>query len=1237
MADLGIVETEIKPHAPTQVVAFDDTIENADDVAKTQNEFIIQEQERLKNVAQASVLDWDTNDDGFSIPGVGRKWEAFAHTWDETWAAKGYDYFKYDRAFFRDTDEEFLNTWDNDAKFEFLASNGLSLDNFNEISDAVSFEHATDLTEIIKLNKDRTEQIQNALTDTEHLVSSLVTSIADVDIVIGGIGGITAKAIATSAKTSSTIAKITAGSEVGYGAFIGAIDEDTSMAEAMLFSTFIGAIDYSVIKKMNSVDNVTIGSSIVDAPSNNAVMSAGSRKEAIDLAISAERQSPNMRNQKMSEMIDEMDSAKPNEAKVARLQKEIDELDAIGAKKPKTKTSLDEMKRVEVLKAEITKRLKMAKSEGFKQLNQHVKKVGIKLSTKELGLIHQTKRDILEIADDIEMNISYIKKDLEALAKGDIKIGSEVLAVYERLHTDGLISKSAFDQINSSFQKADGKGFSRPKIEIVSNGVNKNMDIKINGKKVSKVGFALGASLAASSAFAYDGTDLAEDAGILLVAGVLGLAGIRNAKTIAKYIAGVGSSVKVAKAMEQTVGVRAKIADNLNKTRTRLTETLEPLIKDTTGKMRQLVDDMYYNPVDTQRTVERIKNQQYHAHWNTLQKLVKESYIQWLKDTGIGRVEGALSLFTSQSKRYEYDKMVTEYIEYGYHADVPSIVEGAKSVNRILDSMMDEMRGAGVKDVDKTTILKNYVPRNTRTGNITSILANATPSSRAAFVKEFSKMLTKSTNPENVAEVYINAVANSVNGAGKKGISSIEDIRKVAETHGFGDDVVNEIADALGVGGDKFGRLKNRIPMDKRMFKGVTIEYIDGTAPYTVALDDIFEQDIMNIMTDYLNKASGQVAFADMGYKSIDEAMEIVAGSGAKPKVITEVMNDIQALSGSPVIDYSSTINKVMRDVGNMVMGTKMITSTISLAPEALATAFKLNKSGWRGVFQNLNKNLLGEYGDDSFMMKSLTEEKGLGLGTHQYGASYGAYKSIDEVGNVSGGEVGLDVFSKVSEVVRDFTLHTLPFVRTSDFLTKVNMQDSLQALYNHSRGTNVFKDYEKTSFAISPRVEELLQRLELNEKGHVKYFDVSKWSRSDRIDLYTTLDAMLQKRIQQSTMGTTASYSRQTALGVVASVLIKFPMSAYSNIGSFLGRGMMAGDANAMLQTSLWFGGAAIGTMARNELYGRDYDENDIMMAALLSHPFAGAYGTSIGLMNPAPTKALADAQEAVNIYNYK
>jgi len=1234
MADLGSVETEIKPHEPAQVVAFDETIENATDVAKSQNQFIVQEQRRLTNIAQASVLDWN---EGEVLPDVGEKWRGFSHTFDETWVAKGYDYFKHDRALFRDTDEEFLNSWDNDAKFKFLTDNGLSLDNFNEISDAVSYEHAVDLSDLIKIDNERTEQIQNSLTDTQQLVSSLVTSIADVDIIIGGLGATVAKTMAATAKTSSTIAKITAGSEVGYGAFIGAIDDDTSMTEAMLLSTFIGAIDYSIIRKMNSVDNMTIGSSVVNAPNDNAVMSVGSRREAIDLTLATERKSPNARNQKMSEMIDEMDSAKPNQSKVARLQKEIDELDAIGVKKPKTKTSLDELKRVEVLKAEIIKRLKMNKSAGFKQLDDHIKKTGTKLSTKELGLIHQTKRDILEIADDIEMNVSYIKKDLEALAKSDVKLGSEILSVYEKLHTEGYISKSAFEQINSSFQKADGKGFNRPKIEVVSNGINKNMDIKINGKKVSKVAFALGASLAATGAFGYEGEDLAEDAGIILLAGVLGLAAITNAKTIAKYIAGVGSSVKVADAMEQTMGVRAKIADNLNKTRTRLTETLEPLLQDTTGKMRKLIDDMYYNPIDTQRTVERIKNQQYHAHWNTLQKLVKESYIQWLKDTGTGRIEGALSLFTSQSKRYEYDKMVTEHIEYGYHADVPSIVDGAKNVNRILDSMMAEMRGAGVKDVDKTTILKNYVPRNTRTGNISSVLANATPSSRTAFIKEFSKMLTKSTNPENVAEVYIDAIANATNGAGKKGISSIEEIRKVAETHGFGDDVVNEIADALGVGGDKFGRLKNRIPMDKRQFKGVTIEYVDGTAPYTVALDDIFEQDIMNIMTDYLNKASGQVAFADMGYKSVDEAIEIVAGSGAKPKVITEVMNDIQALSGSSVIDYSSTINKVMRDVGNLVMGTKMITSTISLAPEVLATAFKLNKSGWRGVFQNLNKNLMAEYGDDSFMMKSLTEEKGLGLGTHQYGASYGAYKSIDEVGNVSGGEVGLDVFSKVSEVVRDFTLHTLPFVRTSDFLTKVNMQDSLQALYNHSRGTNVFKDYEKTSFAITPRVEELLKRLELNEKGHIKYFDVSKWSRSDRIDLYTTIDAMLQKRIQQSTMGTTASYSRQTALGVVASVLIKFPMSAYSNIGSFLGRGMMAGDANAMIQTSLWFGGAAMGTMARNELYGRDYDENDIMMAALLSHPFAGAYGTAIGLMNPAPTKALADAQEAVNIYNYK
>jgi len=1196
--------------------------------------------ERQNNVAQATFF--DSEEKGF----VGEKWRAFSNSWDETWLAKGIDYFEHDRAFFRDTNEEFVASWDDKAQLDFVKNKGLGLDAVNTIRDAVSMEHAEDLASMLIKDNDRQNQINNALTSTEKIISSLVTSVADVDIIIGGIGALGAKVANSTVKTASVLDKVnkgiasgTAATELGYGAFISAVDDDISLGEAMLFSTIIGAVDYSIVRRLSDADTMKLAQSVVDAPSMSTMTRNEQIKNMVDTAVNTERASPTARNKAMSDMLDEMDSVKPNEAKIARLQKEIDALDDIGKTKPKTLTSLDEMKRVEILKEAIKKRLAYAKTIGFKQIHAKMKEsINLKLSDTELRLIHQEKQDVLELSSKIEMDITLIKNDLESLAKGDVDTASEVLSVYEKLHNNGHISKSTFEQLQSSFKKGRDGEYKRPSIEIKDSGYGKPMEIKINKKSTGiKVGYALGASLIATSAFAYDGSDMASDYGIILLAGIAGIAGIKNAKNIAKYISKAAETSKLSKAMDKTKSLRTKLSTVANETRTSLTETIKPLLDSAnTPELKDLISKIYFNPIETGRTVERIKNRIYHAHWNTLQKDMKGHFTDWLKTDETSKFNATLSLFTSRSKRAEFDELVSEYIEYGRHADNEAVVNGAGSVNRILDSMMGEMKASGIKDIDKTILVKNYLPRQTRNSHLASVLSTATPSSRDAFVKEFAKMLTKTDNAEDVAKAYIDAMTDPLSGFGKKKLTSIEEIRETMAKKGFDESVADEIADALGVGGDKFKRIKSRLFMEKQNFKTVTINNVDGGV-YEATIKDIFETDIMNMMSGYLNTASGHVAFADMGFKSIDEAIEVVANSKPDMKTARTILNDIEALTGSPVVDYSQTANRIMRDVSNYTMAIKMQFSALSLSAEALTTAFKLNKSGWRGTFSGLTSKLRSTYGDDSFMMKSLAEEDGLGIGTHQYGATYGAYKQIDEFGNISGGETGLNMFSKVGEFARDVTLHTLPFVRISDFLTKVNIQDSVQVLYNHVNDIKGLKDYEKVSFAITDQVEKIAKKLELNSSGHVKYFDMSKLSRDDSIALKTTLDAMLQKRIQQATMGTTGAWSRQTALGVVASNLIKFPMSAYSNIGSFLGRGAMAGDPSAMLQTSLWFGGGAIASILRKELKGQDYTEEDIIVDALLSHPFAGAYGTAIGVLNPAPTKAMSDVQEAVNIYNYR
>jgi hypothetical protein len=95
-------------------------------------------------------------------------------------------------------------------------------------------------------------------------------------------------------------------------------------------------------------------------------------------------------------------------------------------------------------------------------------------------------------------------------------------------------------------------------------------------------------------------------------------------------------------------------------------------------------------------------------------------------------------------------------------------------------------------------------------------------------------------------------------------------------------------------------------------------------------------------------------------------------------------------------------------------------------------------------------------------------------------------------------------------------------------------------------------------------------------------------------------IDNMMMKRMNASTMGTTGAFVRQSAVGVGMSAMLKYPMSAYANLGGFLGRGAMQGDAFAMTQIALWFQAGIVQAIIRNEIQGKDYDDNDLIIAGL-------------------------------------
>ncbi len=423
--------------------------------------------------------------------------------------------------------------------------------------------------------------------------------------------------------------------------------------------------------------------------------------------------------------------------------------------------------------------------------------------------------------------------------------------------------------------------------------------------------------------------------------------------------------------------------------------------------------------------------------------------------------------------------------------------------------------------------------------------------------------------------------------------------------------------------------------MDYSKFGKVEVESIDGVKN-TITYDDIFMTDIMSASASLFNTSSGHIALALEDYKSVDDILAVIEASHIDSAYKRTIKKDIQALVGISSIDYSQTANVVAKNLANIAIGKFMVLSTISLGSEGvIALSNMVRSSGVFKAMKAVSGKSIKTLGEDSFAMHSIANgEDGFGYGMHKFGATFGQFRTFDEFGNV---ESGLEKASRFSEMFRDFTLHTLPFVRSSDYLERLNFQDTLDALKAHFDGKLVFKDYELKAFGLDDKIMKKLQgTLELNSKGHVKFFDYTKWTLKEQTDFKAMVDRMMMKRMNKTTTGTSGAWSRHSAIGVALAPMLSFPMSAYSNIGAFLGRGLLQGDSFSMVQTMLWFQAGMVQSAIRHEIKGQEYDDTDLLYAGFTNMPFSGLYGTAMGLGNAPTTQMMEEITAPLDLYNY-
>jgi hypothetical protein len=167
--------------------------------------------------------------------------------------------------------------------------------------------------------------------------------------------------------------------------------------------------------------------------------------------------------------------------------------------------------------------------------------------------------------------------------------------------------------------------------------------------------------------------------------------------------------------------------------------------------------------------------------------------------------------------------------------------------------------------------------------------------------------------------------------------------------------------------------------------------------------------------------------------------------------------------------------------------------------------------------------------------------------------------------------------------------------------------------------------------------MEDLLKPLlELNEKGHVKFFDYSGFGLKTEMEFKGLIDRIMMKRMNRETMGTTAAFSRHSGGGIALMPMLTYPMSAYSNIGAFLGRGALEGDAFALTQSMLWFQAGILQHYVRTGIQGRETNEVEALYAGLMNMPHSGLVGTAFGLTHAPTVKTLDSIFSPIDPYTH-
>lgn len=764
-----------------------------------------------------------------------------------------------------------------------------------------------------------------------------------------------------------------------------------------------------------------------------------------------------------------------------------------------------------------------------------------------------------------------------------------------------------------------------------------------NGKL--KLALATAVALAATGAFASNGED---DDGINFgtVMFVIVLGSIMAAKfpLIAKA---VKSSYKRMTSIEQvakdTTTPEFKKSEKLNDkiagiVRSEFMESMYRVIKNGTQQSADIANMLVENIVDY--TGKNVEGQRRAKVWSAnarMHKAMHTAFMEHLAETGatqsiFTRVRNSFGLSPEEVK---FQESVIDFVEFG--GDAPaSIRNGAKAFKAERELMVKELNEAGVYGFggdDIANFKDNHVARLYQQKNIADIASteegrksledfftNAIHSGRKKAARKTKKEGKEIVDEEKQLEQARNAANKLIEsiisgGMESMGRASVDRYLEAMEAIGLDISKIDRdlLAEEAHFASDVISRGKNRIPMDLSAWEDFTVR-INGEDKI-ISLGTIFDRQASSIVEKLAHQQYGISELArQTKYKSFNELMSDIRQEPNK-EVQKVLETYAKSLTGRALLDYGSEANMAIgavKQMSNVALLTS-VSTTFKEVKDVVGAMFGKGSSSTarKEMLLGIRNTVMRLAGESVYDGKhtALADELLYFVNGHG-GARIRKELHIRGADELTGGyeDMAKGTLYAGADIAGRIGVMWSQLMAADDFFKRIAGIYATTRLARVVHGIESMSEAQIKRYGLTPENAEKLKKvLKLNDDNEVERLGFDSWD-ADTQDVFRQLtDRIIMHRSTWTTLGGINTSLINNEAGRLISSMALFMNQTYTS--QFV-TGVKHMDADEVMNQMALFTAGFVSYSAKSALTGREYNEEDAAMNALIMSPMMAPFG---------------------------